>query len=116
MGELPDFSKERIELLFGSDIDLIKQVLDILNEDIPGHLGELSQEIQREDGRRVYEIAHTLKGSLANVGGEQGSFLAQQMLQAAGEENFSRCLELYRQLDASANQLLLQLSQFAEAQ
>ena len=115
MGTLPDFNKERIELLFGSDADLIQQVLEILNEDIPLHLRELSQAIQREDGRRVYEIAHTLKGSLANVGGEQGSRLSRQMLQAAEEKQFSRCLELYRQLDASANQLLLQLARFAEA-
>ena len=116
MDELPDFNRERIAVLFGTDGELTRQVLEILEEDIPRHLSELQQAIQQKDGRRIYEIAHTLKGSLANVGGERGSSISLRMLQAAQKDDFPRCLELYRKLETSANQLLAQLSQFAREQ
>ncbi len=113
MGELPDFNRERIAVLFGNDLTICKQVLDILKDDLPSHLDQLSESIGEQDSRQIYKTAHTLKGTLANVGADRGSSLAQRMVLASQENNFEYCRKLYESLVETTETFLAEFQELA---
>ncbi len=110
MEKLHDFNEQQIQLLFGDNIDLMEQVLEILQEDLPSHLKNLDKAIEFRDGNRVYEIAHTLKGSMASVGADKGSSLAKHIQREAEENQFETCRTLFVSLNETTGQFLREFS------
>ncbi len=114
MNDLQDFNRDRMHILFGEETSLISQVLEILQEDLPLHLENLNQAVGQKNYTVIDETAHTLKGSLANVGAERGSALAGRLLAASEERNAELCLELYASLHGSVIKFLQQFRELAE--
>ena len=57
---------------------LVKKVTDLFLEDTPRQLADLLDSAQRGDCARLAKLAHTLKGSAANLG-------AREMVRVCGE-------------------------------
>lgn len=52
----------------GGDKRLVKEVIAILVKETPGYLEGIDRALEQNDFAAIAEIAHTLKGSLANFG------------------------------------------------
>lgn len=93
MGELPILNRERLDLLFDGDMALVAQVLEIVEVDFPELCLKLQQAIADGETELVHRHAHTLKGSLANVGGDRASAIAARIDSAAKESSLGCCME-----------------------
>ena len=109
-----DFNEKQITLLLGNDVSLLEQILDILKTDIPSHLLHLGQAIEQHDHKQIYEIAHTLKGSLANVGAEKGSSCAAHVLREAESKHTDTCRILYKSLQETTGEFLKEFTAYVE--
>ena len=112
MEPLSDFSRKRIFDILGNDIQLMSEILDIVKQDFPNHIVMLGQAIEDKDYTSVYETAHTLKGSLANIGAERGSSLAAAILASTELEDFEKCAELYPVIQDSVEQFLKEFERY----
>ncbi len=52
----------------GGDKDFLKELFNIFVSTYPSQIEKLSQAIEEKDHKLAYEVAHTLKGSAANLG------------------------------------------------
>lgn len=112
MEPLSDFNRKRISDILGNDYQLMSDVFEIVNQDFPDHVAALDHAIHMQDYETVYERAHTLKGSLANLGAERGSSLAAAVLKAADAGNFSKCRDLYPAIKDSVEQFLAEFEEY----
>ncbi len=106
MEPLTDFNRNRISDILGNNFQLMNEVFEIVNQGFPDHIAALDHAIRMQDYEAVYERAHTLKGSLANLGAERGSSLAEDVLAAAAAGNFDKCRDLYPAIKLSVEQFL----------
>ena len=72
----------------GGDRQLLKKIVGLFSGDYPSAIGKLQRALTRRDGEGVRIAAHTLKGAVANVGGQ----LARE--QAARLEEMGRSNQL----------------------
>lgn len=71
--------KERLSLLFGDNGDFLKEIFSIVQEDFPANLKSLEEAHSSAQYEAALRLAHTLKGSLANIGGNKASHIAAQI-------------------------------------
>ncbi len=109
MGELPILNRERLDLLFDGDMALVAQVLEIVEVDFPELCRKLLLAIDAGETELVQRHAHTLKGSLANVGGDRASAIAAKIDRAAKESNLSNCMDECRLLNQTITAFLEEL-------
>jgi signal transduction histidine kinase/CheY-like chemotaxis protein/HPt (histidine-containing phosphotransfer) domain-containing protein len=63
---------------------LVKKVTDLFLQDTPGQLADLRNSLQKGDSVRLVRVAHTLKGSAANLGAHEMVRICSE-LQVLGE-------------------------------
>lgn len=75
----------RSEMLERLAIDeaLIDDLVEAFLEDMPQHIDALREALRQEDASNATLHAHTIKGTAANMGGEQLRMVAYEMEQAA---------------------------------
>jgi len=107
---------ERLQLLFDGDLSLLQQILDIVQTDFPQLCTKLGQAIETENVELIHRHAHTLKGSLANVGGDIASIIAAEIDAAATKNNLNRCAKEFSGLRPAIDKFLIQLKLAAEGE
>jgi HPt (histidine-containing phosphotransfer) domain-containing protein len=60
----------------GGDEELLDEIMALFRRECPGLLGKLQDAVEHQDARAVMEAAHSMKGSLATLGAEEGAMLA----------------------------------------
>ena len=79
---------------------LVKKVTDLFLQDTPGQLADLRDSLQKGDSVRLVRVAHTLKGSAANLGAREMVRICAE-LQVLGEaENISIAPSLVADLES----------------
>jgi signal transduction histidine kinase/DNA-binding response OmpR family regulator len=79
---------------------LVKKITDMFLEDTPRQLADLRDSVQKEDSIRLAKVAHTLKGSAANLGAREMVRICGE-LQVIGEaENISIAPSLVADLES----------------
>lgn len=109
----PPYSTQAMQELHDSVGDITYRMVESFLEDTPIYLDSLKAALLDNDARRVYEVAHALKGSASNFGaapflqvvtalealGKAGDLAGSEALVAACGERFAelrKALELYQ--------------------
>lgn len=81
MSHPPPFDARQIQSLLdlGADRSIVRELVDLLEADVPGRLESLAAALAEGDTGRAVEEAHHLKGALGNMGLLLGSDLARQI-------------------------------------
>ncbi len=81
MSDPSAFDPRQIQSLLdlGSDPDLVRELVDLLEADVPQRLEGLDGAFRAGDAARVVEEAHRLKGALGNMGFDRSADLARQV-------------------------------------
>ncbi len=85
--------------------EVFNSAADAFIEDIPGHLDGLKSAIYRSDFQQVLELAHTIKGSAANLGGKKVSQLAGSLENMAKAADLLGADELFERIAICARVL-----------
>ncbi len=99
MSTLKDFDTDRLDMLFGRDKSMVDEIVEIVLTDFPISVKKLEAAISEKDITAITHLSHTLKGSVANVGGDKTSDSAKKIHDAAKEEDFTSCSELFPQFE-----------------
>ena len=86
-------------MLFGDNLEMIQEICTIVISDFPELSQKLLSAIQEKDWNLISQYAHTLKGSIANVGGDRASQIAHEIHVAAKNNDYVTCKRLYPLLE-----------------
>ncbi len=106
---------ERLQLLFDGDLSLLQQILGIVQTDFPQLCTKLGQAIETENIELIHRHSHTLKGSLANVGGDKASIIAAE-IDAAATNDLKKCAKEFSGLRTAIDDFLIQLKLVADGE
>ncbi|HEY0008089.1 MAG TPA: Hpt domain-containing protein [Tepidisphaeraceae bacterium] len=102
-----------------NDRDFMKQMLEIFSDFVPQTLANLQSAVDRKDVDAVRRLAHTLKGSAANVSAEVLRQVAMNVEQQAATGDLGAVRETLPQIDAALARSLADarslLSEYCEA-
>jgi HPt (histidine-containing phosphotransfer) domain-containing protein len=98
---------------FAGKADLFRRIIKIFNEQTPQLLGRLRHAARRGDAAGVEWSAHTLKGSLMQLGARATAELAHQLEQAARTAAPGRSEAVLKELEAQAAQIQRLLNEAA---
>lgn len=84
-------NKKQIDLLSFGDKKLGDKILGSFLSDLTDLVFALEQEVVKLNFEKMADLAHTIKGSAANVGGELLSAVAIAMEHSAKEEDIKKC-------------------------
>lgn len=90
---------------FEGKMPLLKKLSGILSAQTPRFISDVRRGIDQGDGARVAHAAHTLKGSLAQIGAITASELAEELEQAGEAGVFSRSEALVNELEREAGEV-----------
>ena len=77
------------ELQEQGEPDILEELVDLFLEEVPTELGALREAIQRSDAQCVERIAHTLKGSSANMGATRMESICSELEERARSEELA---------------------------
>jgi two-component system, sensor histidine kinase and response regulator len=95
----------------GGDEELLREVAQLFLHECPNLLGQIRTAVTIGDASRVMEIAHTMKGSLATIGAENGAQTALVLEMMGRRKELSGSTEALLQLESSLSILREALSQ-----
>lgn len=107
---------ERLQLLFDGDLSLLQQILEIVQVDFPQLCTKLGIAIEKENIELIQRHAHTLKGSLANVGGDRASLIAAEIDASAAKSDLKKCAAAFSGLRSAIDDFLIQLTLAADGE
>lgn len=93
--ELVVLDTGRLSLFFGDDRQLLQQITEIVQMDYPVTLEKLGKALDAGNQTDATNLAHTLKGSCANIGGDKVSAVASQVNDAAKRGDLMKCKEMF---------------------
>lgn len=100
-------------MLFGDNLEMIQEICTIVMSDFPELSKKLSSAIQGKDQELISQYAHTLKGSIANVGGDRASQIAHEIHIAAKDKDYVTCSRLYPLLEEELQEFFAALKSYA---
>ena len=101
---------------FAGKGDLLRRIVKIFDEQTPQLLARLRHAFRRGDAVAVERTAHTLKGSLAQIGAQSTADLAHQIEQAARTAAApGRSETVLKDLEAQAGQVQRLLNELAKS-
>ena len=106
------FDSEALSVRLSGDRALIREVINIFSEETQKRMCELEQAIKKQQGDDAARLAHTIKGSAANVGGNQFRAVAVKVETACKAENWPAAEALIPQLKKQFKSLDLALHEF----
>jgi len=89
----------------GSDMSLVKRVMDVFIRSVPKQLQALSAALERCDAEQLHQGGHTLKGAAANTGALRLRDLAYELELAGKQGDLNRAAELVESLAGEFNLL-----------
>lgn len=93
-----DFDWRQLNQLAGEDPDFETELLTIFLADADASLIRIEDAIAAQNSQSIADIAHSLRGSSANVGATALAAAACQLEQAASQDRLSGALKLLQQL------------------
>jgi HPt (histidine-containing phosphotransfer) domain-containing protein len=99
------FDTEELRTRFAGKDDLLRRLIKIFCEQTPQLLARLRHASRRGDASSVEWTAHTLKGSLAQLGARVTAELAHQLEEAARTSAPGRSEAVLKELELQASQL-----------
>jgi signal transduction histidine kinase/DNA-binding response OmpR family regulator len=79
---------------------LVKKVTDLFLQDTPRQLTDLRDSVQNGDSARLVRVAHTLKGSAANLGAREMVRICEELQVLGEDENISIAPSLVADLES----------------
>ncbi|MBL7006940.1 MAG: Hpt domain-containing protein [Spirochaetia bacterium] len=107
---------ERLQLLFDGDLSLLQQIFEIVQTDFPLLCTKLGEAIAAGNIDLINRHAHTLKGSLANVGGDKASLIAAEIDASATQKDLQKCAKVFSGLQQAIDNFLVQLKAAADGE
>jgi HPt (histidine-containing phosphotransfer) domain-containing protein len=81
------------------DIAFLKELIALFTAEYPERLARIAEAITKKDYTTIYQTAHSLKGSSANLGLLQAHHLASEIEASAKQENLQKIRTLHRKLE-----------------
>jgi HPt (histidine-containing phosphotransfer) domain-containing protein len=97
-----------LELVEG-DRELVEELANLFVQECPAALAEMRSAIEKKDAPLLERLAHTMKGSSANIGAAGTSQLAMVLESQARSGKLDEAREQFMLLDAELARLLLEL-------
>jgi len=94
------------------DREFLKETLEMLREDVPGHLREIRAAVAAEDADALLNTAHTMKSMLGNFCAVQACEAARSLETFGKAGDWPRCAEGSARLQQEVERLLLELDEF----
>jgi len=101
----PQFDRERAMERVGGDEDLLRELVEVFQEERPRWLADIHAAIAAGDAKRLQRAAHTVKGAVDNFGAAASYKAALSLEQMARAGEIGAAPELARVLEASLGQL-----------
>lgn len=100
MSELPILDPKPLRDLLdiGAGDDLIRELIELLKEDVPPRVVTIRSAVARGEAALVIQEAHQMKGALGNLGLQRMAELAARIEIAAREGRFAEAHDLAEQL------------------
>jgi PAS domain S-box-containing protein len=109
-----NWNQEEFLARLNGNEDLLYKVIEAFLVDMPDLTNKLESTITQQDFEQIIYIAHTLKGSCANISANVLSNIASNIEVAAKEEETSKLNNLWPQFDAEKSILFDLLAEFKE--
>lgn len=93
------FDRELALARVGGDEELLRELAQLFLQDYPRLMAELRQAWQRGNAKQVEEIAHGLKGSVANFGAKRAVEAAYRIEQLGRQARLEPVAEAVHSLD-----------------
>ncbi|AXC10926.1 multi-sensor hybrid histidine kinase [Acidisarcina polymorpha] len=93
----------------GGDEQLCREVIDMFLEEAPVELAELGKALTRGDSQTVEWLAHSFKGKLGYLGGEELSRMAQRLEEAGRNSDLEAATGVFAGFEAELSRLLLSM-------
>ncbi len=100
---------------FEGKMPLLRKLSGILSAQTPKLIGDVRRGIDEGDGARIAHAAHTLKGSLVQIGAIAASELADELEQAGEGGVFSRSEALVNELEREAAEVQRVLAELTKS-
>lgn len=92
------------------------RMLAVFREDLPSYLEALQHGVAEQAPERVINVAHTIKGSAANIGAVRLSEVCKRIEAAAGHGDLDTAGELYVLAAAEGSELIRLLERYGSAE
>ena len=107
--------ESEVKSRFAGKIPLLRRLTKIFGEQTPRLVAEMRAAIEEGDAAALAHAAHTLKGSLAQMGAPNASELAHELEKAAGNNILSPAGVLLEQLEQQITELQQTLHRLTES-
>lgn len=91
------------------DDDLLGELIDLFGQDAPPRMAQLRVALQLGDAKRVMHVAHSLKGSSANLGASCMAGICDRLEQQGRAANLDGGTQLQRELEREYSRVMLAL-------
>ena len=102
------FNQEKALSIADNDADLVRELLGLFFEEKESMLTALSEAIEKQDSPALQLTAHSIKGSLSNLGAQKAAAVAFELEQHGEQGSFDNVSILFVQL-------IQEISSFEEA-
>ncbi len=94
----------------GGDVEFLGEIAELFREDTPRILAEIRTALTSGDGPALERAAHSLKGSVANLGGGAAREAAYRLEQLGRSGNLSPAPQAYATLEVEVSRFQRALS------
>lgn len=105
-------NREQLLEQVDNDVDFLNELIEMFVEDYPDAIQQLHEAVASGDAQRVWEVAHSVKGAVANFYAPIAYQVAQNLENAGREGNVSSASLLVNELERElqrVHQALVQL-------
>ena len=95
----------------GGDEELLGEITVLFLQESPQMLARLQMAVADRDAHSIMEAAHSMKGSLATLGAEEGALLALDLEMMGRNNVLGSSSDALRRLEDMLGQLRVQLAQ-----
>jgi len=112
---LPVLAREEVMDRFGDDQELLRELVSLFFDELPGLLDELRTALAQNDARVFERAAHTLKGAVSNFGALATAEAAFELEKLGRRRELTGADEGLAQLERELARLEPELTDFAQA-
>lgn len=112
MEDLPVFDRAGVVNRVESDMDLLRELVEIFLSEYEEHLETIRYSIHEKDAYRLNRESHSIKSALGNLGGMRAHKAAFALENAGREDKFEETPVLFEGLKAEIQDFLEHLAAF----
>jgi len=92
------FNYEKALSVCGDDVELLRELIDLFKQQSPQLMADIQKAIKATQPDKLARAAHTLKGSLANLGGTAACEIAHKLETMGLDNNITGAETLFQNL------------------